>query len=236
MDTVMNAMQGTEGTIGEPQEQAAAKPVVLLTIHAGEPKLEAGQQVVFFRRKKVAEADSYRAVCVPAYVAPSAVYQKTVEGNEVEITDAEEVFSVALSECINAAASDILRRYCDDNKAATTIDASLLTFAAVVTEMQAQQTSQRLNGDAIAAWYDASKTKQDATTRYASKPDTAEKLGLALREKYLSLASNNPNIPPALAVKMLAYISPEDTSSTVCKAIAKKLAKLSEVSMQADDL
>jgi len=212
----------------------AVVPVVSLTIHAGEPSLAAGQQVVFFRRKKVAEADMYRAVCVPAYVAPSAVYEEG-EGESLTVRDAEEVFSVALSECINDAAGQILRRYCDENKTATTVPESLLSFASVVTEMQAQQTSQRLNSDAIAAWYDASKTKADATARYAGK-DTAEKLMAALREKYLSLASNNPNVQPALATKMLAYINADDTSATVCKAIAKKLAKLAEVSSQSDDL
>jgi hypothetical protein len=120
----------------------------------------------------------------------------------------------------------------------------LLSFNAVVAAMQQAQVSQRLNGDQIAAWYDASKTGADNALRYGSKDaagnvvcdDKAKAKSAALRSKYLSLASNNPAIMPELAVKMLAYINPEDASNLVCKALVRKLDSLSKVSVNAEDL
>ena len=206
----------------------------VLVIHTSEPKAETGKQVVFFRRKKVSEAESYRAVLVDSYKLPTACYMEG-EGEETTVQDAEEVFTAAIAETFLDAAASILKRYCDENSKAESIAADLLTFAAVVVEMQAQQTSQRLNGDAIAAWYDGSKTAEDAAKRYAEKKDGA-KLAAALREKYLSLASNNPAIQQSLAEKMIAYVNPEDTGHSICKALLKRLEKLSKASVDADEL
>ena len=57
----------------------------------------------------------------------------------------------------------------------------------------------------------------------------------ALRSKYLSLASGNPNIPADLAVRMLGYISNDDVNHATCKAVSSKLVKLNKTS-SANDL
>lgn|SRR5574341_723953 len=210
----------------------------MLPIFTTEPKAEAGKQVVFFRRKKVAESESYRAVLVPSYKLPSACYIEG-EGDETTVQDAEEVFRIALADAFMDSASSILRRFCDEKRdakqEAKEIPADMLTFSAVVTEMVTQQTSQRLNGDDIAAWYDASTTNKEAISRYGNE-EKGKRQQAALRAKFLSLASNNPAIMPDLAVKMLAYISPDDTENSVCKAVAKRLERLSQVSVSADEL
>lgn len=214
-------------------ETKQAVPAVLLPILSDETKAVANaeQVVVSFSRKKVAASDAFRAVLVPSYTLPSATYY---DAEKQEVSDAEEVFSAAISDVFMDAAASIFRKYCDENPKAVTIAAELLSFSAVVEEMQAQQTSQRLTSDAIKAWYESSKTKVDATTRYAGTEKAADK-EKGLQEKYLSLASNNPAILPSLAVKMLAYLSTDDTNHAICKALAKRLAKLSKADT-ADDL
>lgn len=213
----------------------------MLPIFTSEPAAKAGEQVIHFRRKKVAEAESYRAVCVPSYKLPSASYQETVKeqdtGEEtLQVSDAEEVFAVAIAEAFLAAASSILRKFCDEKgKDAKEISADLFSFSAVIAEMQVQQTSQRLNAETIAAWYDSSETKAEAMTRYGEDEKGKRKQG-ALREKYLSLASNNPAIPMDLAVKMLAYISTKDAEYATCKAVCKRLERLTKVTVDSDEL
>lgn len=238
----METNQATETSTAEvPVEQQSPElQSVLLAIHSTEPvTVTADQQVVEFRRKKVAATDSYRAVAVQSYTLP-----------EFDGSDANDsVFNLALREVFEAAASDILRAYCDESKAATTISSDKLAFSAVVAKMAEQQTSQRLNSDQIKVWYDASKTAADALARYTavsakklSDKTPAEQVAYAvavstqLRDKYLSLASNNPGILPDLAVRMLGYISTEDTAHPVAKAVAKRLSKLQETSVNADDL
>lgn len=221
------------------QTQQAAVPVAMLPIHTMEPKAEADKVLVFFRRKKVAETDMFRGVMVNSYRLPTATYQKDGENDgEVTVTDAEEVFASAISDAFMDAAGSILRRFVEEKESAKgeakEAPESLFFFSAIITEMQAQQTSQRLNSDAIAAWYDASATATDSATRYGSDEKGKAKVTV-LREKYLSLASNNPAIQPSLAVKMMAYINPEDTSVSVAKAVIKRLERLSKLDT-ADDL
>src|SRR5574341_452614 len=106
----------------------------MLPIFTTEPKAEAGKQVVFFRRKKVAESESDRAVLVPSYKLPSACYIEG-EGDETTVQDAEEVFRIALADAFMDSASSILRRFCDEKRdakqEAKEIPADMLTFSAV---------------------------------------------------------------------------------------------------------
>lgn len=194
----------------------------------------AGMQLISFRRKTttqnpVAEANKFRCAIVPKYRSHQ---WETV----VQPESAAEVFSAVLEDAVNAAAGNILLDYWQANQQTVdSIPAALVSFPAVLAKMQLAQTSQRLTSDQIKAWYDASKTSADAAIRYGSD-DVAKKKAAALREKFLSLASNNPAVMPALATKMLSYINVEDSEHSVCKAIAKRLDRLQQVSVSADDL
>lgn len=193
-------------------------------IHSTVPTsvIPSDMQVVYFRRKQVATTESYRAVIVPRLNVPAS-----------EVDSAWQVLLIeALQDVINSAAADILRSYCDSNPSVTEIEASRFTFASVVARMAENQTSQRLNGEQIATWYDTSTTALEAATRY--KGD--EKKCNLLREKYMSLASNNPSILPDLATKMLAYMSPDDGDSMVARALAKKLERLQSTSVDVSEL
>lgn len=218
-----------------------------LKILTSEPKaVDAGMQVVSYSRKStknspVADADKYRAVIVPSYRLPTASFQNAVvkeEGSEepeLELEDAPEIFNAAIAEVFLSAASSILLDYCKANPTATEIDDSSFSYASVVARMEQQQTSQRLNSDQIAAWYDSSTTKAEAATRYGADPKGLSKQA-ALRTKFLAVASNNSGISPELATKMLSYISEKDTDNATCIAVSKKLEKLTQVTVDAEEL
>lgn len=213
---------------------AAAGTTTSYAILAAEPStIPAGMQVIYFQRKTttknpVADADKYRCIVVPKYRSHQ---WETVTQPEA----ATEIFAAVLEEAVNAAAGGILLDFWQQHQAATVIPGEMLTFAKIIERMQAAQTSQRLNSEQIAAWYDASKTCVDAAARYGSD-DAGKKKAAALREKFLSLASNNPAVMPALATKMLSYVNPDDAEHSVCKAVAKRLDRLQQVSVSADDL
>lgn len=197
---------------------------------------QTGKQVIYFRRKKVTEDQAYRAVLVSPFTnLPTVVHLQPNDSNGVVApVVAEEVFATAIATAFFDAAGSILRRFCEEQPEAKEVSEDLFTFPAIVTEMQASESGQRLNSEQIAEWYKGSATEKLATERYAGKPDASKKEA-ALRSAYLSLASNNSGIQPNLATKMLAYLAPEDTDSAVCKAIAKRLEKLSKANIS-DDL
>lgn len=218
-------MEGNNEVKPEPTEYA---------IHAVDPTpITAGMQLVFFNRKStvknpVPDDEKHRSVMVPKF--RSHQYEVSAEPKE-----ASEVFAAAVEEAVNDAAGSILQAYVmEHGKDVKTIPASLLTFAAVLEEMQKKQTSQRLNGETIEKWYDASKTGEVNATRYGTD-DAGKAKAAKLREKFLSLASNNAGITPDLATKMLTYISTDDAEHTTCKAVVKRLEKLSKTDT-ADDL
>lgn len=196
-----------------------------------------GTTLVSFRRKDtkkqpVKDSDKYRAVEVVSFKLPEAMIDAATEG---EMQAAPEVFQQAIAEAFLSAAGEILRSFCDANPTATELDASLLTFDAVVAKMQEQQTSQRLNAEQIGTWYDQSTTAKDAALRYTD-PTKGPKQQAALKAKYQSLASNNPGIEIPLAVKMISYIAESDTNNSVCKALLKKLDRLTKETIEADEL
>lgn len=185
-------------------------------------KVETGNVVIEFRRKKMEQAQSYRAVIVPTF-AFSAVYEPATMA---------ETFGQALTDAVMQAASDVLRSYCDEHKEAISIPAETMQLASVVARMAEDQTAQRLNSEQIGTWYDSSKTKTDAIARYK----TDEKKVNLLREKYQSLASNNAGILPDLAQKMTAYVNEEDASHPVCKAILRRLDRIQKQTVSSDEL
>lgn len=192
-------------------------------IHKNEPvTIAAGQQVVYFRRKKVSEADSFRGVAVPQFTETQQLPSPLPEQ-----------FVVAIREAVEAAASDILRSYVDANPHAVSISGKMLSFSAVLDQLQASQTSQRLNGDQIGSWYDGSETAKAAAVRYGSEEAGLRKQQ-TLRSKYISLASNNPAVDVTLATKMLSYLSEADTNSSICKAVASRLERLSKADTSED--
>jgi hypothetical protein len=203
-----------------------------LQIHTTEPTAPKGKQVISYSRKStkqnpVADADKFRAVVADTFPT-LRIYN--VEGSDD--VQPQDVFKAALDKVIAEAAGDVLQNFVLANPAATEIPADLLTFSAVVAQMQDDQTSGRLNGDSIAAWYDSTTMTAEATTRYNGD---AAKAG-TLRSKYVSLASNNAGINPDLAAKMLTYLEKQDTSSTVAKAVTARLARLMQVKSTGDDL
>lgn len=209
-----------------------------------EPKeVTAGSALVKFERKStaknpVAETDKYRAVVVPNYTMPSVLVEKswnTETGEFKAPVVADAVFAAAIQEAFFAAAGDILLDYCKANPTATEISEDALTFAAVVSKMQEQQTSQRMNQDQIFTWYDSSATKLAAATRYGADAAGVKKQS-ALRAKYGAVASNNSGIDAALATKMIAYLSADDLSNPTCAAVAKRLERLSKETIGSDDL
>lgn len=209
--------------------ETKTESTAVLQIVTKEPvAVSAGQQVVYFRRKKVAETDSFRGVAVPID------FQAEIH-RDVEVNHAGHgaLFLTAIREAVEAAASDILRSYCDNNKTAATIPAAMLTFSAVLDQLQASQTSQRLNGDQIGSWYDGSETAKAAATRYGTDEPGLRKQ-FTLRSKYISLASNNPAVDVTLATKMLSYLSEADTNSSICKAVASRLERLSKADTSED--
>lgn len=214
----------------------------MYTILTSEPaKVEANQVVVSFSRKDtkkqpVAEADKYRAVIVPSYKLPTATFQVPAENaEEVQLEDAPQVFNDAIAEVFLSAASSILLDYCKANPSAKEISEDALTFAAVVTRMEQSQTSQRLNSEQIATWYDASATKAEAAKRYGDDEKGKSKQA-ALRTKFLAVASNNSGISPDLAIKMIAYVQEGDTTNATCAAVLKKLERLTKETIDADEL
>lgn len=202
--------------------------------------IEAGKALVSFRRKSttkqpVADGDKYRAVVVPAFSLPIAIMADSSTTDMNLSPAADDVFIEAITEAFFAAAGEILRAFCDGSKDAKEIPADLLTFQAVVTKMQETQTSQRLNAEQIATWYDQSATSAAAATRYTDATK-GPKQQAALKAKFMSLASNNPGIDVALATKMLSYVSEADTSHSTCKAVLKKLERLTKETIDADEL
>lgn len=194
----------------------------------------ADMQVVSFSRKATDKQPVTEPMKFRCVVAPSFSYTVVADPKE-----AETIFADALAEVVNAAASDILKDYCvqnvKDGNYPAEIPDEMLTFSAVLTRMVESQTSERLNGEQIGAWYDASATKEEAATRYGAEASGLKKQA-ALRTKYLAIASNNPGIDPQLATKMLGYIAEKDTASPVCRAVAKKLERLTKVTVDADEL
>jgi hypothetical protein len=202
---------------------------MLKIVNAIPSSIPAGMVLVSFNRKStknspVDDADKFRCAVVPAFDW-SCQFQPT---------EAQYTFKAALEETIMETAGEILKSHWIDGKPET-IPAEKLTLAAIIGDMQRQQTSQRLNGDTIKAWYDGSQTAKDAASRYG-KDENGKKKQAALREKFLSLASNNPAIMPDLATKMLSYVAEQDASNTVCAAVVKRLARLTQVNVSSDDL
>lgn len=211
-------------------------------LKAAPSSILAGQQLVSFARKStknqpVADGDKYRAVVVAAFSLPTATFQVADAANpeEVTLTDAPEVFNVAIRETFDSAASGILLDYCKANPKAETIPAEMLEFSAILAAMEASQTSQRLNQETIFAWYDASNTKKEAETRYTDS-EKGKKQQANLRAKYGAVASNNSGIDAALAVKMIAYIHADDLTNSTCAAVVKKLERLTKESIDSDEL
>lgn len=193
-------------------------------------EITAGMQVVSFSRKNtdkqpVTEAERFRCVQVPAF---SYTVTATPE-------NAQQVFASVLADVVATTAGEILKDFCIANKYPTEIDAELLSFAKVLERMEQSQTSERLNAEQIAAWYEKSATKTDAEKRYGSE-EKGKKQQAALQSRYCSLASNNPGIPAELATKLLSYLSEADTTNAVCQSIAKKLARLQKVTVDPDEL
>lgn len=194
-----------------------------------EPNFDEGKQdLIFFRRKSteknpVKDGDKFRAVLVPSFALPMAVTNWNADAMDDSETQADNVFQLAIREAFFAAAGEILQEYCDSNKEAKEVSLALFSFAAVVAKMQTLRTSQRLNGEVIAAWYDVSETAKEAAVRYTDT-DEGKKKQATLRAHYMSLASNNPGITPPLANKMIAYVSDKDTGSNIAKAVLQKLA------------
>lgn len=204
-------------------------PVMFAILTSAPSTIKAEEQVISFNRKStknspVDDADKFRCVVAPKFDWGIAAQPETAQG----------IFATALEEVIAEAAGNILKDFWMDGKPQQ-IPADRLTFAAVMERMAKEQTSQRLNGDSIKAWYDASQTAKDAASRYGDTDD-GKKKAAALREKFISLASNNPAIMPQLATKMLSYVAEADASNTVCAYVVKKLARLAEVNVNADDL
>jgi len=203
-----------------------------LKIYTLEPTAVKGQQVIYYSRKStvknpVAESDKFRAV-VAASFPTLRIYD--VDGSDD--VQPQDVFKAALDDVLATVAGEILLDFVKGNPTATAIPADLLTFTAVAARLATNQTSQRLNGETIAAWYDSTTMQQAATTRYAGDAAKAGKL----REKYISLASNNAGISSDLASKMLTYLEGQDVSSVVAKAVLARLAKLMQTVASADDL
>lgn len=202
--------------------------IKLSILHTEPSKMEEGKQLIESRRKNVAETLRYRAVFIPA-IAFSAVF---------EPESIAAAMQGAIAAAVEDAAKEILASYTQGTETAekaTEVPASMFTLENIVARMQEQQTSVRLNGDQIASWYDSSKTKGDAATRYGADEAGTKKQN-ALREKYKSLASNNPAIDSVLASKMVAYINEEDTEHAVCKAVLKRLERLMQTKVNADEL
>lgn len=200
------------------------------------------QTLVFFRRKDTKnktwkEGEKFRGVIVPSYTLPIAYHESTkpaeTEGGEAqtEVSQAEDVFQDAIKDAFLNAASLILKEYVDTTEIHTFINDELLSFSAVLERMQKEQTTQRLNQAMIQEAYDGSKTATASIDRYGKG---GEKKVAALRSHYLSLASNNSGIMPALAEKMIAYIESDDLSdstnarSSIFAALVKKLEILSK--------
>lgn len=193
-----------------------------LPIVTAEPvAVPAGQQVVYFRRKKVAVDQAFRAVVVPQYAEMQV------------LPPLHETFAAAIAEAVESAASDILRSYVDANPHAVSISGAMLSFPSVLDQLAATQTSQRLNGDQIASWYDASETAKTMQTIYGAG-ETGDAKRALLRSKFVSLASNNSGVTVTQAVKMLSYLAEADLNSAVCKAVAKRLEKLSKADTSED--
>lgn len=203
---------------------------LMLAILATLPEVPAKHSLVSFARKStkknpVPDSEKERFVLVPEY-------SYTVVA---EPTEAQEVFSAAVQEAFESTAGNILQAYCIANKFPATIDAKHLTFSAVLAKMSEQATSTKIKQDAIFAWYDQSDTAVISATRYGSDEKGKSKQ-VALRAAYGSLASNNPGIDAALAIKMLSYLSEKDTSHMVCSIVAKKLSRLTVTKPDADEL
>lgn len=176
-------------------------------------------------KRKVEDADKYRAVMLPKF-------QQHEELKEVDGVRA--VFQTAIYEAMEVAARKLLGNFCKANMKATEVPASVFDLSNILVAMEEQQTSARLSGDTIAAWYDTSETGKKNATRYGDDEKGKEKAA-KLRSKYLSLASNNPAISPELAGRMLAYLEDADSKHTMYAAIAKILQKKSQDNL-GDDL
>lgn len=196
----------------------------MLQILTAEPKeILPTQALVYFERKNtdknpVSESEKYRGVLVtPPYVLPGAS------------ESLHEVFADAISEAFYDAAGKVLKEYIEthaEKYAVKEVSSALFTFENIITKMQQAQTSTKYTGEQIGAWFDASKTAEDATKKYGSKED---KKYQNLRAKYQTLASNNPTgISPNAARIMLASFNTEEVNHPVVKMMAKKLERLSK--------
>jgi len=200
-------------------------------------KVPSGFQCITFNRKSTAknpveESDKSRSVIVPAF--PTIRAYNVDAGDDCE---PQQVWKDAIMALLTDHAKSIFLAWFVENQNATTIPTDLLSFEAVVNAMQQAATSQRLNGDMIAEWYDASKTAADALARYTAQDSkSAEEKAAKLRKVFCSLATNNPGIPQTLAVKMISYVNPADTENELCKRILQKLEVLSRDKVNADDL
>jgi hypothetical protein len=205
---------------------------VMVKIHETDATPAAkGFRKVYFARKStkknpVAENEKYREVHVPEF--PTLRIYNVENSDDVQPQD---VFKTALDEVLSDAAGEILLDAFLANKEIKEIDSALFSFSAVVSKLQTNQTSQRLNGETIAAWYDSSTMDAEALVRYNNDADKAAKL----KQAFCSLASNNSGVNDTLATKMLVYMEKQDASNTVTKAIAARLDRLSKVS-HADEL
>jgi hypothetical protein len=214
--------------------------MAIAILHSEPKAVTPGKMLVVAARKTtklnpVPDNQKYRAVEIAPFITPLLVNPGEAEGAKYDYQEnALSLFRQAIAEAFLAAAVEILKEYTTANPDAKEMSEDALSVSAIVTKMEGMQTSQRLDGDQITAWYDASKTKSDAAGRY-TESEKGKKQQAALREKFISLASNNPGIDPALATKMLGYLNADDTSSPVCAAIAKKLDRISKQAT-ADDL
>lgn len=184
----------------------------------------AKQDLIYFSRKDtkknpVAEVDKFRGVLVTKVALPEAMESL----GDDNVQTAHDVFQKAIREAYFAAAGEILRDYVEANKEAKEISSSAFLFANVVEKMAESATSKRLNGEQIEEWYDESETSKEASKRY-SDSEEGKKKQAALKAHFLSLASNNPGIPPSLAVKMTSYVSEQDTGNNVARWVLEKLA------------
>lgn len=196
----------------------------MLQIFNEEPKeILPTQALVYFERKNteknpVKDEEKYRAVLVtPPYVLPAAS------------ESLHEAFADAIQEAFYDAAGKVLKQYVENHAEkynVKQVSSDLFTFDKIVAKMQEAQTSTKYTGEQIGAWFDASKTAEDATKKYGSKED---KKYQNLRAKYQTLASNNPSgISPNAARIMLASINTDEVNHPVVKMMSKKLERLSK--------
>lgn len=184
-----------------------------------------GCNLIFFKRKDtkknpVAEADKFRGIEVPQFDFGT------------EVAGLPEVFRTAIVESVQGAAGEMLRIALAEKPTQEVFDTENFTLPKIIEKMAELQASQRLNGEQIGNWFDASLTKDFCIENY--KGDAAK---LAkVKEKYSALASNNPAIKPTEVTKLLSFIQEGDLQHPVCKGIVKRLERLQNEQIKDDEL